>query len=89
MARSLFPTVALDVTRNAKQLQKRVRIFASTRNRPIGYRSEWKIVRPFAETEMKKLAETAVQIQFGQADRRLTRAHASASTEGAIESYAR
>jgi replicative superfamily II helicase len=33
----------------------------------------WNDVRPFAETEMKKLAETALQIQLGQADRSLTK----------------
>ena len=31
-------------------------------------RAHWKDVRPFAETEMRKLAETAVLIQLGQSD---------------------
>ena len=28
----------------------------------------WNVVRPFAETETKKLAETALQIELGKAD---------------------
>jgi hypothetical protein len=36
-------------------------------------RTHWNDVRPFAEMEMKKLAETAVQIQLGQADGSLTK----------------
>ena len=36
----------------------------------------WNAVRPFAETEMQKLAVTALQIQLGQADGSLTKQQA-------------
>jgi replicative superfamily II helicase len=38
--------------------------------------AHWNDVRPFAQTEMKKLAETALQIQLGQADGSLTKEQA-------------
>jgi hypothetical protein len=36
----------------------------------------WNAVRPFAETEMQKLAATAVQIELGQLDGSLSKAQA-------------
>jgi replicative superfamily II helicase len=39
-------------------------------------RAHWRDVRPFAETEMKKLAETALLIQLGQADGSVTKEQA-------------
>ena len=36
----------------------------------------WNDVRPFAETEMQKLAATALQIELGQRDGSLTKAQA-------------
>jgi hypothetical protein len=38
--------------------------------------AHWNSVRPFAETEMQKLAETALQIKLGQADGSLTQQQA-------------
>ncbi len=36
----------------------------------------WKAVGPFAESEMKKLAETALLIQLGRADKSISKAQA-------------